>query len=79
MTVTPERTFRSRRQENRKHGRLLSVPEVADYTGLSYSTVLDAIAKGALPYVQVPGSTRKWVDKADLDQALTAWKTRAEE
>lgn len=45
--------------------RLLKIPEVADRTALSRTTIYDLIARGALPTVSIGRSRR--VREADLE------------
>lgn len=57
-------------------GRLLSVQAASGYTGLPYTTILDAAHRGLLPVMRVPGSRRMWFDREDLDRAIETWKER---
>jgi excisionase family DNA binding protein len=75
-TTDRVKAFRARRREGRAQGRLLSAGEAADYTGWPYSTLHDLTVKGELPAVRPPGSRKVWYDRADLDRAIAAWKSR---
>ncbi len=55
-------------------GRLLDLHEAERYSGISSWTLRDLIAAGALPAVRPPRLRRIWIDRADLDRAIAAWK-----
>ena len=57
--------------------RLLSAQAAAAYTGWPYTTLRDAALRGHLPIVRIPNPRRMWFERADLDQAIAAWKERA--
>ena len=56
--------------------RLLSAQAAAQYTGWPYTTLRDAVLRGHLPVVRIPGSRRMWFERRDLDRAIDAWKER---
>jgi excisionase family DNA binding protein len=70
------RAARARHQLERAKGRLLSLPAAADYAGLPYTTLRNAVARGLLPAVRIPGGRGLWIDRRALDQALEAWTER---
>lgn len=70
---------RSRRKESRAaSGRLLDLKAAEAYSGISAWTLRDLIASGALPVVRPPRLRRVWIDRADLDRAITEWKEGGE-
>lgn len=54
--------------------RLLDLHEAERYSGISAWTLRDLIAAGHLPAVRPPRLRRIWIDRADLDRAIAAWK-----
>ena len=63
-----------RRAERRPSGRLLDLRAAEVYSGISAWTLRDLIASGDLPAVRPPRLRRVWIDKADLDRAISEWK-----
>jgi hypothetical protein len=61
----------------RTSGRLLDLKAAEIYSGISAWTLRDLIASGDLPAVRPPRLRRVWIDRADLDRAITDWKERA--
>ena len=57
--------------------RLLDIKAAASEYGISEWTLRDLIATGDLPVIRPPHLRRIWIDRADLEQALLAWKERA--
>lgn len=58
-------------------GRLLDLNAAEAYSGISAWTLRDLIASGDLPAVRPPRLRRVWIDRADLDRAIAAWKERS--
>ena len=58
--------------------RLLDVVQIEAEYGLSRWTVRDLIAKGVLPAIRPPGLRRVFVERRDLEQAIAAWREKAE-
>lgn len=69
----PGRRARKQRGES---GRLLDLHEAERYSGISAWTLRDLIASGELPSVRPPRLRRVWIDRADLDRAISGWKER---
>ena len=71
---------RSPRRKGRRStsGRLLDLKAAEIYSGISAWTLRDLIASGDLPAVRPPRLRRVWIDRADLDGAIAAWKERSE-
>jgi excisionase family DNA binding protein len=67
-----------RRRAGRTSGRLLDLKAAEVYSGISAWTLRDLIASGDLPAVRPPRLRRVWIDRADLDRAITDWKERGE-
>ena len=67
-----------RRRGGRMSGRLLDLKAAEVYSGISAWTLRDLIASGDLPAVRPPRLRRVWIDRADLDRAIAAWKERSE-
>ena len=65
-----------RQLTRRDVGRLLDLREAETYSGISVWTLRDLIASGDLPVVRPPRLRRMWIDRADLDRAIVAWKDR---
>ena len=65
-----------RRAKRGASGRLLDLQAAEEYSGISAWTLRDLIASGDLPAVRPPRLRRVWIDKADLDRAITEWKER---
>jgi excisionase family DNA binding protein len=63
-----------RRAKRGASGRLLDLQAAEAYSGISVWTLRDLIASGDLPAVRPPRLRRVWIDKADLDRAIAAWK-----
>ncbi len=75
--VTGSATLPLRRRAKRgASGRLLDLQAAEEYSGISAWTLRDLIASGDLPAVRPPRLRRVWIDKADLDRAITEWKER---
>lgn len=72
-TITAARTPR-RRARRAASGRLLDLQAAEVYSGISAWTLRDLIASGELPAVRPPRLRRVWIDRADLDRAITEWK-----
>lgn len=69
---------RARQREARQaKGRLLSLPAASEYTGIPYETLRGIVARGELAAVRIPGGRSLFVERAELDRALEAWKVRA--
>ena len=64
------------RRSRRTAGRLLDLKAAEAYSGISAWTLRDLIASGDLPAVRPPRLRRVWIDRADLDKAITEWKER---
>jgi hypothetical protein len=58
-------------------GRLLDLRAAEVYSGISIWTLRDLIASGDLPAVRPPRLRRVWIDRADLDRAIAAWKEQS--
>jgi hypothetical protein len=71
-----EATHRKARRST--SGRLLDLKAAEAYSGISVWTLRDLIASGDLPVVRPPRLRRVWIDRADLDKAITDWKERNE-
>jgi hypothetical protein len=56
--------------------RLLSAQDAASYVGWPYTTLRDAVLRGLVPVVRIPGQRRMWFDVRDLDRLIEAWKER---
>ena len=54
--------------------RLLSIKEAAAEVGMSEWTLRDLIAAGAIPVIRPPRLRRVWIDRRDLDHALSTWR-----
>lgn len=65
------------RRGRRAAGRLMDLQSAEEYSGISAWTLRDLIASGDLPAVRPPRLRRLWIDRADLDRAILAWKERA--
>lgn len=63
-------------RQRRESGRLLDLHEAERYSGISAWTLRDLIASGDLPAVRPPRLRRVWIDRADLDRAISGWKER---
>lgn len=50
-----------------KPRKLITVPALSEAENVPQRTIYDFIAKGALPRVKFPGSTRIWVNQFDWD------------
>ena len=73
--VTEAASGKSRRRAKRRaSGRLLDLQAAEVYSGISAWTLRDLIASGDLPAVRPPRLRRVWIDKADLDRAISEWK-----
>jgi len=57
--------------------RLLDLKAAEIYSGISAWTLRDLIASGELPAVRPPRLRRVWIDRGDLDKAITQWKERS--
>jgi len=55
----------------------MDLQSAEEYSGISAWTLRDLIASGDLPAVRPPRLRRLWIDRADLDRAILAWKERA--
>ena len=75
-TLEPQPPEREHRRRGRRHesGRLLDLHEAERYSGISAWTLRDLIPSGQLPAVRPPRLRRVWIDRADLDRAISAWK-----
>jgi excisionase family DNA binding protein len=58
----------------RPGGRLISLRNGSDETGLAYHTVYELVQNGHLPAVRLPNSRSIYVDRRDLEKALESWK-----
>jgi hypothetical protein len=58
----------------RAGARLISIQQASDELGLPINTLDRLIATGALPVVELPHVRRRFLDRADIDDAITAWK-----
>lgn len=65
-----------RRRRREGSGRLMDLHAAEEYSGISSWTLRDLIAAGELPVVRPPRLRRIWIDRADLDRAIAAWKER---
>lgn len=65
-----------RTAKRRASGRLLDLKQAESYSGISAWTLRDLIASGELPAVRPPRLRRVWIDRADLDKAISDWKER---
>lgn len=75
--AAPRHVAAKRRTSRRRDaGRLLDVKEAEVYSGISAWTLRELIASGDLPVVRAPRLRRVWIDRADLDMAITRWKER---
>ena len=72
----PDAPAPRRRPRRVASGRLLDLKEAESYSGISAWTLRDLIASGDLPAVRPPRLRRVWIDRADLDKAIAAWKER---
>jgi hypothetical protein len=59
------------------NGRLLDLHAAEAYSGISAWTLRDLIVSGDLPAVRPPRLRRVWIDREDLDKAISKWKERA--
>jgi len=66
-----------RRASRASSGRLLDLKAAEAYSGISAWTLRDLIASGELTVVRPPRLRRVWIDRADLDKAITEWKERS--
>jgi hypothetical protein len=73
----PERHAGRGRKDRRASGRLMDLREAERYSGISWWTLRDLILSGELPAVRPPRLRRMWVDREDLDQAISRWKVRS--
>lgn len=61
----------------RAGARLLSIQQASSELGLPVNTLDRLIATGALPVVELPHVRRRFLDRADLDEAIASWKRGA--
>lgn len=59
---------------HRAGARLISVQQASAELGLPVNTLDRLIATGALPVVELPHVRRRFLDRADLDDAIASWK-----
>jgi hypothetical protein len=74
--ATRDRDALRRKKLRAASGRLLDLKAAEAYSGISAWTLRDLIASGDLPVVRPPRLRRVWIDRADLDRAITDWKER---
>lgn len=72
------RRTRAQHRADRQNGRLVTVAAAADALGMPYSTLRNIVARGLIPVIHPPGSRSLWLDRADLEKAIAAWKGRAD-
>jgi hypothetical protein len=77
-SVKAPRRYGNVARTERASGRLLDLKAAEMYSGISAWTLRDLIAAGELPVVRPPRLRRVWIDRADLDRAISDWKERGQ-